>query len=271
MMDGGIGSLPDPVGEMVGKEKRIVGHVRRKDDRRKHVVKAREEESPTELDDEPTPFKKVMGMKGKVFVKDTEQTTMPKGKGRALVVSEDSITESDNEPSFQKKATVALAKPTQVSKDPTVVNNLTAGSTTQWVEHILAKTRPKTKPASGHPAPSATTHVPITKTSKLTSKLNCSNNSDIDVKSQKLPQPSMSKSKSSEPKTEAAKVKEALRDVQEAFKKAREEARRVKEIVKEPGVHNQIKVLNKEANAEPGQLHPTCLSQLPKGKIIRTY
>ena len=256
---------------MVGKEKRIVGHVRRKDDRRKHVVKAREEESPTELDDEPTPFKKVMGMKGKVFVKDTKQTTMPKGKRWALVVSEDSITESDNEPSFWKKATVALAKPTQVSKDPTVVNNLTAGSTTQWVEHVLAKTRPKTKPASGHPAPSATTHVPITKTSKLTSKLNCSNNSDIDVKSQKLPQPSMSKSKSSEPKTEAAKVKEALRDVQEAFKKAREEARRVKEIAKEPGVHDQIKVLNKEANAEPGQLHPTCLSQLPKGKIIRTY
>ena len=79
----------------------------------------------------------------------------------------------------------------------------------------------------------------------------------------------MSMSKSSEPKTEAAKVKEALRDVQEAFKKAREEARRVKEIMKEPGVHNQIKVLNKEANAEPGQLHPACLSQLPKGKIIK--
>ena len=72
MMDGGIGSLPDPVGETVGKEKRTVGHVRRKDDWRKHVVKAREEESPTESDDEPTPFKKVMGMKGKVFVKDTK-------------------------------------------------------------------------------------------------------------------------------------------------------------------------------------------------------
>ena len=145
------------------------------------------------------------------------------------------------------------------------------GSTTEQVERILAKTRPKTKPASGHPAPSATTCVPITKTSKLTSKLNRSNNSDIDVKSQKLPQPSMSKSKSSEPKTEAAKVKEALRDAQEAFKKAREKARRVKEIMKEPGVHDRIKVLNKEANAKPGQLHPTCLSQLPKGKIIRTY
>ena len=271
MTDGGIGSLPDPVGEMVGKEKRTAGHVRRKDDQRKHVVKVREEESPTELDDKPTPFKKVMGMKGKVFVKDTEQTTMPKGKGRALVISEDSITESDDELSFQKKATVALVKPTQVSKDPTVVDNLATGSTTERVERILAKTRPKTKPASGHPAPSATTCVPITKTSKLTSKLNRSNNSDIDVESQKLPQPSMSKSKSSEPKTEAAKVKEALRDVQEAFKKVREEARRVKEIAKEPGVHDRIKALNKEANAEPGQLHPTCLSQLPKGKIIRTY
>ena len=238
MTDGGISSLPDPVGETVGKEKRTAGHVRRKDDRRKHVVKVREEESPTELDDEPTPFKKVMGMKGKVFVKDTKRTTMPKGKGRALVISEDSITESDDEPSFRKKAIVALVKPTQVSKDPTVVDNLATGSTTKQVERILAMTRPKTKPASGHPAPSATTCVPITKTSKLTSKLNHSNNSDIDVECQKLPQPSMSKSKSSERKTEAAKAKEALRDAQEAFKKAREEARRVKEIVKEPGVHD---------------------------------
>ena len=100
MMDGGIGSLPDPVGETVGKEKRTAGHERRNDDRREHVVKVRDEESPTESDDELTPFKKVMGMKGKVFVKYTEQTTMPKGKGRALVVSEDSITELDDEPSF---------------------------------------------------------------------------------------------------------------------------------------------------------------------------
>ena len=122
MTDGGIGSLPDPVGETVGKEKRAAGHARRKDDWRKHVVKAREE-SPTESDDEPTQFKKVMGMKGKVFVKDTKQTTMPKGKGQALVVSEDSITESDDEPSFQKKTTVALVKPTQVLKDPTVVDH----------------------------------------------------------------------------------------------------------------------------------------------------
>ena len=196
---------------------------------------------------------------------------MPKGKGQALVVSEDSITESDDEPSFQKKTTVALVKPTQVLKDHTVVDDLTMGSTTEQVEHVLAKTRPKTKPASGHPAPSATTRIPITKTSKLTSKLNCSNNSDIDVESQKLPQPSTSKSKSSKPKTEAVKVKEALRDAQEAFKKAREEVRRVKENVKEPGVHDRIKVLKKEANAKPGQLHPTCLSQLLKGKIIRTY
>ena len=102
-------------------------------------------------------------------------------------------------------------------KDPTVIDNLAMGSTTEWVKHVLAKTRLKTKPASGHLALSATTHVPITKTSKLTSKLNCSNNSDIDVKNQKLPQPSTSKLKSSKPKTEAAKAKEVLRDVQEAL------------------------------------------------------
>ena len=60
------------MGEIVGKEKRTVGHERRKNDQRKHVVKAREEESPTELDSKPTPFKKMMGMKGKVFVRDTK-------------------------------------------------------------------------------------------------------------------------------------------------------------------------------------------------------
>ena len=77
MMGSGISSLPDPVGETVGKVK-TTGHAKKNGDWRKHVVKPREEESPTESDDEPTPLKKV---KGKMFVKDTEQTPMPpKGK-----------------------------------------------------------------------------------------------------------------------------------------------------------------------------------------------
>ena len=125
-----------------------------------------------------------------------------------------------------------------------MVDDLTMGSTTEYIECVLAKTRPKLKSASGHPAPSATTHVPITKTSKPTLKLSHPNNSDIDVKDQKLPQPSTLKSKSSKLKMEAAKVEEALKDTQEAFKKAqevqkgvRENMRRVKENAKDPGVH----------------------------------
>ena len=98
MTDGGFSSLSDPVGETVGKEKKTAGHVKKKGDWKKHVVKVREEESPTELDDESAQFMKVMGVKGKSFVRDTEQTTMPKGKRQALVISDDSITESNDRP-----------------------------------------------------------------------------------------------------------------------------------------------------------------------------
>lgn len=61
MADGDVGSLPDPMGE-------TVGQVKKKGDWTKQVAKLREE-SLTELDDELTPFKKVMGEKGKVSVK----------------------------------------------------------------------------------------------------------------------------------------------------------------------------------------------------------
>ena len=74
---------------------------------------------------------------------------------------------------------------------------------------------------------------------------------------------------------EVAKAKEVLRDAQETFKKAqgvqkkvREDVKRGKESAKEPGIHDQIKVLNN--NAEPDQPHPH-LTQLSKGKKMNTY
>ena len=72
--DGGISSLPDPVGETVSKVKKTVGHGKKRGNWRKQVVKPREE-------DKPTPCKEVMGVKGKMFVKDTKWTPMPMGKG----------------------------------------------------------------------------------------------------------------------------------------------------------------------------------------------
>lgn len=46
-----------------------------------HVVKSREKGSLTELDNEPTPFKKVIGEKGEKPVKATNPFPMSKGKG----------------------------------------------------------------------------------------------------------------------------------------------------------------------------------------------
>ena len=78
----------------------------------------------------------------------------------------------------------------------------------------------------------------------------------------------------SEAKTEVAKVKKVLRDAQEMFKKAqgvqkkaREDVKRGKESAKEPGIRDQIKVLNN--NAEPDQPHPR-LTQLSNGKKMNT-
>ena len=68
------------------------------------------------------------------------------------------------------------------------------------------------------------------------------------------------------------KVKEVLKDAQEAFrkaqeaqKKAREDVRRVKENAKELSVCNCIKALNK---VEAGQSH---LGQMSKGSKITTH
>ena len=76
MADGDVGSLPDPMGE-------TVGQVKKKGDWTKQVAKLREE-SLTELDDELTPFKKVMGEKGKVSVKVLNELPCWRERGKQL-------------------------------------------------------------------------------------------------------------------------------------------------------------------------------------------
>ena len=58
MTDGEVGSLPEPVGETIGQVK--TPHAK---NQRKGVIKWREKDL-TELDDKPTPFKKMMGERG---------------------------------------------------------------------------------------------------------------------------------------------------------------------------------------------------------------
>ena len=137
-----------------------------------------------------------------------------------LVIREDSVTESDGEPSLRKKVIAAPAKSMQVLKASAVINGLTAGSDANHIQHVVPTTsQPKPKLTGGQPAPPAAAQVP-TKASKPTSKHNHSNNSDVGVEKQEHPQPTGSKSKLSEAKMEVAKAKEVLRDAQEMVKKA---------------------------------------------------
>ena len=158
-----------------------------------------------------------------------------------VVTSEDSVTESNNEP---LKAVAAPTKPIQVSKACAVIDDLRTGSVTEHIKHVPAKGLPKPKLASSQQAPPATAHLPM--------KAPDSNNPER----QKLPQPKLKSELKSELKTEVAKMKVALKNAQEAFKKAqeaqkkaREDARRVKESAKKPGICDQIKALN-EARPE---------------------
>ena len=132
----------------------------------------------------------------------------PKRKWWAFVTSEDPIAES-NDKSF-------LWKPVQVSKVSAIIDSLTAGSDTKWIKCVPIKSRLEPESASGHPAPSATCE-PMMKTSEPTSKLNHSNNPDVDVKQQELLWPLMLKSKSYETNMEVEKAKELLRDAKEVF------------------------------------------------------
>ena len=146
-----LGSLPDTVEKMVdgGNKKHA---------QMKHGVTSRDlEESVTESDGESTPFKKVMGGKGKRLEKIINLTPMQKGKGREPVVSEDSATESDNDPPE------APARPMQ-----SLEASVSTGSTTEGTQPIQARNRPKPRPVS-ESAPLAANPPPM-KASKLTSK-----------------------------------------------------------------------------------------------------
>ena len=103
MADDDVGSLPDPMGE-------TACQVKKKGNWMNQVANLREE-SLTKLDNELTPFKKVMNKKGMVSVKGIEQTPVLKGKGQVVVTCEDSVMESNNEPPLQTKAVVAPTKP----------------------------------------------------------------------------------------------------------------------------------------------------------------
>ena len=99
--------------------------------------------------------------------------------------------------------------------------------------------------------------LPMMKALRPPLKLNSSNNSDRDVEMQELPHPTMWNSKWSETEMEVAEVKDILRNSQEALKNAqevqkreREEERRVQELLKQPGLCEQIKALNKETDAK---------------------
>ena len=133
MTNGEVGSLPKPMGETVGQANAACAK-----NQRKGVVKWREEDL-TELDDEPTPFKKMMGKRG-MSVNSNEQTLVSKGKGQSLVVHEDSVTESDGEPSLQKKVIAAPAKSMQGLKASAVIDGLTAGSDTNHIQHVVVTT-----------------------------------------------------------------------------------------------------------------------------------
>ena len=68
-----IGSPLSPVGKTVGQEMK---EMKRGDTKGKKVVVFPKEESGTESDNEPTPFKKVMSEKGKRFGKDISGNTV---------------------------------------------------------------------------------------------------------------------------------------------------------------------------------------------------
>ena len=111
--------------------------------------------------------------------------------------------------------------------------------------------------------------------SKPTSKPGPSNNLYMNVnKSQSQP----TKMKAPKPNSDVAKAKEALKIAQEAVQKANEEQKKAKadtkrlwESTKEPGVCNQIKVINTGANTGSEQPHPPCLSQLLQGEKSNTH
>ena len=175
--------------------------VRGKCAQKKHVTLREDLESVTESDREPTPFKKVMG---KRLVSDTNPMPMPKGKGQALIMNEDSATESDDDPP---------TKLMHASRAPAATD-----FNSERIQPVQTTNRLKLKLA-----PLAADPPQPTQSKSKSSR------------------PKVYETKVKEVLKDA---QEAFRKAQEAQKKAREDTRRVKENAKEPSVCNHIKALN---------------------------
>ena len=114
-------------------------------------------ERHTELDGELTPFKKVMGERGKTHERNMNLTPVQKGKGQVPIMNEDSMTQSDSDP---PKAPSRLMQ--------TLKASAATGSNTEWVQSVQIKNRPKPRPVD-QSAPLAAGPPPM-KASKPTSK-----------------------------------------------------------------------------------------------------
>lgn len=280
MSDVEVGSLPSPVAKTIDKGKTIVGEGRKKGGVRKKVAIVVGGNS-TELESEPTPFKKLVSEKGmrfgeEAFVKElTPIKTVPKGKG----TNNNSPTESDDEPTLPKKSgdvTAVATKPKQALK-------ALVGLDVEDSQTVADKPRPKPRPwaqvLEAAPAPTKAAPKPTKAAPKLTSNHNPSSNSNMNVDE---PHPSQSKPikpKATKPKSEVVMAKERLKEAEEAVQKVQEdqkkvkaEAKKLKESMKEPGLRDQIKVINAGANTESSeQPHPPHLSQLSQGKKSNTH
>ena len=261
MSEAGIGSLHSPVGETVGQGKKET-----KGGDKKAIVFT-EQESSTESDDEPTPFKKVMSEKGKRFGKDisvdaVEETpikAMTKGRKKVPIVADDSVTMSDKLVMLKKTGNgKAPAAAKQVSRVPAVAGRV-SGSGNKSVQPIPAPTRPKPKPFK-QPEPPTPTSALNTVTAKPVS--NPKPSDDMPDKLQtKSSKPNVPKAKS-----ELSMVREALKKAQEEVKKAQEAEKKAwaktKESTKELGVRNRIKAVNDGEDGKALSLHPPDFSRL---------
>lgn len=305
MSEADVGSLPSPVGKTVDQGKK--GKKGKKGGRKgKNAVVLTQEESATESDNEPTPFKKLMSEKGKRFGKgisfnaveestpikavmkgmkkvmlpataedsatESDEPVVPQKTGKAKAApaaAEDSVTESDESIDAQKtgNAKTAPAASKQMLSAPTD-GGPARGSDDKSGQPGPAASRPKPRPFI-HPAPPAATSAPKKAASKSVSKPKASNE-----KADK-PEP---KPRPPKVKTELAMAKEALKNAQEemkraqeAQKKAKEEAKRLKESTREPGVRDRIKAVNDGENLKAQSLHPPRLSRLSDSAKSSTH
>ena len=190
--------------------------MKRGDKKGKKVVIFTKEESGTESDDEPTPFKKVMSKKGKRFGKDISGNTveetpikaMKKGKGKVPIVADDSATE--DELVIPQKTGNVRAASEQVSK-ALAVAGLASSSGNKSVQPVPAPTQPKPKPYKHleHPTPKKVNEKPVS---------NPRPSEDNPGK----PQLKSSKPKVPKAKSELLMVKEVLKNAQDEVKRAQE-------------------------------------------------